>query len=208
VLNVALTGPLDTLYLLLFVNAIFRDQMTLSGPLPNPPVAEVSVLDPARLDGTNINPVTGLATDYLNHFNEAVMLLELLPTMPECKDDLLAWKPATYREHFAASGFKHRDLAIAAYEIADPVFRRELDEIAEHMNAILTTTRDGLARDLSPDTIRILAESTANWLKPLVARAGAVINGEVASADPSADAVPQDAIDALFDQEIESALQP
>ena len=31
-----------------------------------------------RLADANINPVTGLATDYLNHFNEAIMLLEML----------------------------------------------------------------------------------------------------------------------------------
>jgi hypothetical protein len=29
----------------------------------------------ARLRAANINPRTGLATDYLNHFNEAIMLL-------------------------------------------------------------------------------------------------------------------------------------
>ena len=33
--------------------------------------------------GPNINPVTGLSTDYLNHFTEAIMLLELLPADPE-----------------------------------------------------------------------------------------------------------------------------
>lgn len=37
-----------------------------------------------RLRVANINPRTGLATDYLNHFNEAVMLLEMVPDMPEC----------------------------------------------------------------------------------------------------------------------------
>ena len=45
----------------------------------------------------NINPVTGLSTDYLNHFNEAVMLLEMIPVMPECGEDLAAWRPLSYR---------------------------------------------------------------------------------------------------------------
>ena len=30
----------------------------------------------------NINPATGLATDYLNHFNEAIMLLDMLSKLP------------------------------------------------------------------------------------------------------------------------------
>jgi hypothetical protein len=46
-----------------------------------------------RLRVANINPRTGLATDYLNHFNEAVMLLEMVPDMPECAEDFLTWSP-------------------------------------------------------------------------------------------------------------------
>jgi hypothetical protein len=72
------------------------------------------------------------------------------------------------------------------------------------MTQILTEARASLKGDLSHDTIRILAEATTHWLKPLVARAGAVINGELAAALPTAKAAPQDAIDALFDQEVET----
>jgi hypothetical protein len=177
------------------------------GPRPSSAVA-APALDPVRLDGTNINPVTLLATDFLNHFNEAIMLLEMLPMAPDCKDDFLAWHPMSYPEHFAASNFKHRDLAIAAYEVADPQYRGQLDRISDQMHQILIETRDGLEGDLSHDTIRILAEATTHWLKPLVARAGAVINGEVTAAQPAAESAAQDAIDALFDQEVETVCQP
>ena len=51
----------------------------------------------------NINPATGLSTDYLNHFTEALMVLEMVRDMPECIDDLRAWQPKTYTEHFAGS---------------------------------------------------------------------------------------------------------
>ena len=54
----------------------------------------------ARLRAANINPRTGLATDYLNHFNEAIMLLEMIPDMPECFEDFLGWQPLSYAEHF------------------------------------------------------------------------------------------------------------
>jgi hypothetical protein len=163
------------------------------------------------LDGTNINPVTGLATDFLNHINEAVMLLEMLPMAPDCKEDFLAWRPMSYCEHFAASRFKHRDLAIAAYKAADPAFRCPLDEITDHMNTILTTTRDGMERDLTPRTTGLLAAETARWLKPMVARAGAVINGEMKGTAhdnyDDADAVPQDAVDALFDHAVDAVVE-
>jgi hypothetical protein len=83
----------------------------------------------ARLRAANINPRTGLATDYLNHFNEAIMLLEMIPDMPECAEDFLLWYPLSYREHFMASHFKARDLAIEAYESADEHIRVEFDNI-------------------------------------------------------------------------------
>ena len=35
-----------------------------------------------RLADANINPATGLATDYLNHFNEAIILLDMLSKPP------------------------------------------------------------------------------------------------------------------------------
>jgi len=181
--------------------------MTPSGPRPNcADAAGNHPLEPVRFDGTNINPVTLLATDYLNHFNEAIMLLEMLPMAPDCKEDFLAWRPMSYCEHFAASRFKHRDLAIAAYEVADPIYRRPLDKVAYQMVRILSETRDGLEGDRSHDTIRALAEATTHWLRPLVARAGAIINGDLATAQESSDAAPQDAIDALFDREVKTAL--
>src|SRR3954470_5303838 len=92
----------------------------------------------AELRAANINPRTGLATDYLNHFNEAIMLLEMIPDMPDCAEDFLTWQPLSYREHFAASNFRARELAIAAYDSADPAIRGEFDSITAAMTSILT----------------------------------------------------------------------
>src|SRR3954463_14519778 len=92
----------------------------------------------AELRAANINPRTGLATDYLNHFNEAIMLLEMIPDMPDCAEDFLTWQPLSYREHFAASTFAARELAIAAYDAADPAIRGEFDSLTGAMTSILT----------------------------------------------------------------------
>src|SRR5712672_2221713 len=92
----------------------------------------------AELRAANINPRTGLATDYLNHFNEAIMLLEMIPDMPECAEDFLSWRPLSYAEHFTASHFKARHLAIEAYESADATVRAEFDNITGAMTSILS----------------------------------------------------------------------
>src|SRR5258705_10858757 len=90
----------------------------------------------AELRAANINPRTGLATDYLNHFNEAIMLLEMIPDIPECAEDFLAWHPVSYSEHFTASNFAARDLAIEAYETAVFGIRAEFDNIKGPMTTI------------------------------------------------------------------------
>jgi hypothetical protein len=131
----------------------------------------------AELKAANINPQTGLATDYLNHFNEAIMLLEMIPDMPECAADFLQWQPLSYAEHFTASNFRARDLAISAYDSADTDIRAEFDQMTETMTSILTAVGTGM-REASQDRTKAkLAEEAIGWLKPLVAAAGGVING-------------------------------
>jgi hypothetical protein len=150
-----------------------------------------------RLADANINPATGLATDYLNHFNEAVMLLEMMPDAPECLDDFLGWRPMSYREHFVASHFKGRDMAIAAYDAADPVLRESLDALAATMTAVLEAAHAALSGGMPRETAGVIAERAAAWVRPLVARAGAVINGD-AQAGVVRDLAPQAVVDGLM----------
>lgn len=131
----------------------------------------------AQLRAANINPRTGLATDYLNHFNEAIMLLEMIPDMPECAEDFLEWHPMSYAEHFTKSNFKARDLAIEAYETADEHIRTEFDNIASAMTSILTAVGDAMREVKQDKTRATLAEQATGWVKPLVALAGGIING-------------------------------
>jgi hypothetical protein len=136
----------------------------------------------AQLRAANINPRTGLATDYLNHFNEAVMLLEMIPDMPECAEDFLGWRALSYAEHFTASNFKARELAIWAYDCADPAIRAEFDNITSAMTSILTAVSTAMREARQDKTRATLAEQATGWVKPLVALAGGIING-VAEAD-------------------------
>jgi hypothetical protein len=156
-------------------------------------------IDPARLAAANINPSTGLATDYLNHFNEAIMLLEMVPELPECIDDLMAWQPMSYTEHFAASGFRDRELAIEAYRLAEPRLRRLLDDLADEMNAMLVSTSETMKRSSAAHALAV-AHDTLVRLKPLVAQAGAVIHGAGAAAVESAEPeATQAEVDALLE---------
>jgi hypothetical protein len=146
----------------------------------------------ADLLAANINPRTGLATDYLNHFNEAIMLLEMIPDMPECAADFLEWRPLSYREHFAASNFKARGLAIAAYDSSDAAIRAEFDNITGTMTSILTAVGDAM-RNARQDKTRIaLARQATGWVKPLVALAGGIIHGSNVDIDVDVDTIMQE----------------
>ena len=146
-------------------------------PLSSPPGPK----DEARaaiLRAANINPRTGLATDYLNLFNEAVMLLEMIPDMPECAEDFLAWQPLTYAEHFTATNFRARDLVIEAYETCEPGIRTAFDNATSAMTSILNAVSAAMRQATKDRTRAILAQEATNWVKPLVAQAGGIINGD------------------------------
>jgi hypothetical protein len=152
-------------------------------PRPDPRTGPEQAARAAQLRAANINPRTGLATDYLNHFNEAIMLLEMVPDMPECSEDFLAWQPLSYSEHFTASNFKARDLAIEAYQAADAKIRAEFDSLTTAMTSILTAVGAAMREARQDKTRATLAEQATGWVKPLVALAGGIINGSGAGAD-------------------------
>lgn len=158
----------------------------MNSPAANPvrPVSKTATVNAARaeqLRAANINPRTGLATDYLNHFNEAVMLLEMIPDIPECAEDFLGWQPLSYAEHFTASNFKARDLAIQAYDSADSRIRAEFDNITSAITSILTAVSEAMRKAQQDKTRARLAEQATAWVKPLVMQAGGVINGDGAA---------------------------
>jgi len=107
----------------------------------------------------------------------------MIPDMPECADDFLGWQPLSYSEHFTASNFKARDLAIEAYETANADIRAEFDKIVNSMTSILTAVGAAMGQVHQDKTRAILAVQATGWVKPLVALAGGIINGRGSEAD-------------------------
>jgi hypothetical protein len=101
----------------------------------------------------------------------------MVPDLPECAEDFLAWHPMSYAEHFTASHFKARDLAIESYESADAGIRAEFDDITTAMTSILSAVATAMREARLDKTRAILAQQATGWVKPLVALAGGVING-------------------------------
>jgi hypothetical protein len=158
----------------------------------------------SHVPGTNINEATLLASDYLNHFHELVMLLEAIASEPQSfADDLLSWRPLTYEEHFSESGFRDKNLAIAAYRRAPPKIRARFDEAVARLHGEALTLVAEVASELGGSKrLDKTCASAAARLRVLIDEANAIANGDTLpdGRDPDAigDVGGQAAIDALF----------
>jgi hypothetical protein len=158
----------------------------------------------SHVPGTNINEATLLASDYLNHFHELVMLFEAIASEPQSfADDLLSWRPLTYEEHFLESGFRDKNLAIAAYRRAPPRIRARFDEAVARLHGEALTLVAEVASELSGSKrLDKTCASAAARLRVLIDEANAIANGETLpdrkDPDMIGDVGGQAAIDALF----------
>ena len=140
----------------------------------------------ARAQGTNIDPQTLLATDYLNHFNEIVMLLELIPDMPECLEDAEAWTPKSYQDHFRDSQFRDRDLAVEAYEHVPHCYREPFDDVISQMNRIVPVGLQRIRESLDAEEterMRMVCSEVSQRLQKMIDIASAIIHGSTKRLD-------------------------
>ncbi|WP_033069195.1 hypothetical protein [Thalassospira australica] len=147
-----------------------------------------------KVEGTNISSTTLLATDYLNHFNEIVMLLEMVPDMPDMIEDCKEWAPKTYQEHFRDSAFSDRELAIEAYEHVPARFRQPFEETIEHLNTIVAhaiSQLETIIESGDEDLLRVTAGAVTISLQKFMDVASGIIHG-------SAKTMSQEEIDAAL----------
>jgi hypothetical protein len=140
----------------------------------------------ARAQGTNIDPQTLLATDYLNHFNEIVMLLELIPDMPECLEDAEAWAPKSYQDHFRDSQFRDRELAVEAYDHVPQCYREPFDDVISQMNRIVPFGLQRIRESLDagePERSRMVCSEVSQRLQKMIDIASAIIHGSTKRLD-------------------------
>lgn len=142
---------------------------------------------PQELKAANVNPATGLATDYLNLFNEAIMLFEMGLDMPDMAGELAHWVPRGYVEHFERSGFEQKDVVIAAYRQAPASAREPFDALSVQALAVFAEATGLLLRGASREVLAARLED----MKALVAQMDAHIHG-------SGQTVLQGEVDALF----------
>jgi len=105
---------------------------------------------PDEMRAANVNPATGLATDYLNLFNEYIMLAELVEEGSMPPDILQDWQPRDYEGHFVQTNFSGVKTVLAAYRCLpddahhafDNATGKLIDLILDHQAEILNAPTD------------------------------------------------------------------
>lgn len=134
-----------------------------------------------RVQGTNISAQTLLATDYLNHFNEIVMLLDMLADMPDMIEECKLWRPKSYKDHFAGSSFRDKQLAVEAYDRVPSVYRTPFEATIGQLNQLLTEGVDRIDAEIAggagPEQLHESCRLLARAAQALMDCASSIIHG-------------------------------
>jgi hypothetical protein len=163
-------------------------------------MSQLSVITGGVADQTADRLVAGevLSTDFLNRYNEALMLIEMAGHEPGLLEDLRRWHPASYPEHFAASQLRCADGAIAAFRALPEESRGAFASLCRAMDQLVATVITALTEIRHPGDAVYIIEIAASSFRNLLTRATAFINsgGDMAEAAYSIVDV-QDAVDRI-----------
>ncbi|MZR29387.1 hypothetical protein [Sneathiella litorea] len=156
-----------------------------------------------RARNTNVNDVTLLATDYLNHFNEALMLAELVVDVPEVLDDFINWSPISYAEHFRKSNIADRELAMEAYHYSPSEYKEPLENITLLLDQEIQALQGNLSSIHEMDRGKTKAEADNQCLviRKLIDHARSIINGQSSGSKSHSRSGEEIVYEKLLDQE-------
>jgi hypothetical protein len=133
-----------------------------------------------QVKGTNIIEETLLATDYLNHFNEIVMLLEMVPDMPEILDVAKEWVPKSYPDHFNDSSFSDKDLAVSAYEHVPDRYKNPFEQTIGQIDRLIEAAvrrLDEISVTANTEHLRVTSKDYSRNIQRLMDFASGIIHG-------------------------------
>lgn len=130
-----------------------------------------------------VNPASGVANDYLNVFNEILLLIENLPVLlPEMVDELLMWHPVSYREYFQNSRLPGSEKVLQIYDGLSDGFRHEfeslissLDHLALESVKVIAEHRDP-SGEINPDEVAEFCEAASAKMRRALVQAADLVN--------------------------------
>ncbi|MGD9638177.1 MAG: hypothetical protein AB7U85_03855 [Alphaproteobacteria bacterium] len=143
-------------------------------PAVNPKIIEL-------IKGLNISSTTLLSTDYLNHFNEIIMMIAMIGEMPDIIEECKEWQPKSYIQHFTDTSLSYRFIAIELYRA---VPKKNLDAfeqaIEQTNNAIFQTVERlelAISNGATPEELTQKAMVAQKALQTLTEIISSIIHG-------------------------------
>ncbi len=135
---------------------------------------EAALFDSERLRAANINPVTGLAGDYLNLYKDVAKAIASLGDRPEISDQVLDWRPVGYATHLRMTRLADCELAAATFEAVPTALKARFFAARREVELAIIDVQDLI--EAAPQAASRLA-ARAPEIFDAIARLGGVING-------------------------------
>jgi hypothetical protein len=143
----------------------------------------METLDLVKQASNLVNPSSGIANDFLNQYNEVLLLVENLPVLlPEMVEELLAWKKKSYEEYFTTSPLPGGDIAIKIYHLLDRGFRNKfeaqiakINKIADKAVAVIGA-RHQASQELNADDVEQFCSQISKTLREEIEGAARLVN--------------------------------
>lgn len=127
---------------------------------------------------------TGLSTDYLNHYSEILMLIEMAAFDEAVFDEISAWTPVGYRDYFAKSPLRRAASAIEAYDRLADAQRVAFEQIIEALDKLAKAAILALQPPCHPQNVVLIGEAIGPAIRRQIDRAAAFLNrGETSAQD-------------------------
>ena len=118
----------------------------------------------------------GLSNDYLNHYVEVLMLIEMAPHDPSLGADLTNWWPVSYIEWFSSSQLADASKARAAYEGLPDDKRRRFERHLAAMETLATLAAFALQPPCDPEQASVVVDAASPALRRMITAASTFLD--------------------------------
>ncbi len=133
--------------------------------------------EPAAEEVANEPPSSaGLSNDYLNHYAEVLMLIEMAPHDPSLSADLISWWPVSYIDWFSSSQLVHAPEARKAYETLPDESRHRFERHLAVMETLATMAAFALQPPCEPEQASVVVNAAAPPLRRMITAASAFLD--------------------------------
>lgn len=129
---------------------------------------------PASTEPTDSS--ASLSNDYLNHYVEVLMLIEMAPHDSSLSADLAEWWPVSYIDWFSSSQLVHASTARAAYEGLPNDSRRRFERHLAVMETLATMAAFALQPPCEPEHASVVVDAAAPALRRMITFASAFLD--------------------------------